>query len=493
MLRAKHLFYGCHALFALMLFSACSRNLSGDMLTNVAPETNLVTDTIIRFGDDRLESEVSLNWWSDDRDGFVIGYEFTFDETITTETVWQFTESQDSTFILAPPAGEDSADFVFQIRAIDNLGLADPTPSRLVIPVKNSPPTVVFLPGLLNPIKSFPALKYFWQGSDPDGADNLLRYEICINDTSLTPYQIDKTATSAIFEAIDPGVDAMICKVYQNANTLPNAETLFGLEGNAWNTLYIRAVDQSEAKSNFVAADSVFVKKVISSVLMVNGYTTVTNEAFYAEKLINSGITVFDTIQIFESVAGNYTQQSADNITQAKIFDMFDLIIWFSNQADNTFSLAQKTTGSFFNSGGKMLMSVYISSTFDPLSNFLDFTPIASLVSPEDTTLILNLDAQLLPVDADWPILQSSAIVGTVKAINLQIGATPLYMADLTAKDNATLSLTPWTGVSTVMAKKYDAAGLPNFIIATLELNKLDGLGTVDELFQKVVIDEFGF
>jgi len=493
MFRVKHLFFGSYAIIAFMVFAACNRDISGDMLANLAPETSLVTDTIIRFGDDRLESEVSLNWWSDDKDGFVVGYEFTFDAAITTTTVWQFTELSDSIFILAPPAGEDSADFVFQIRAIDNLGLEDPTPSRLVIPVKNSPPTVAFLPGLLNPVKSFPALKYYWNGSDPDGADNLLRYEICINDTTQTPYQMDKTASSAIFEAIDPGVEAMICKIYQNANTLPNAETLAGLVGNTWNTIFIRAVDQSEAKSNFVAADSVFVKQVSSTVLMVNGYSTTTNEAFYAEKLINSGISVFDTIQIFESIAGNYTQQSADNITQTKIFDMFDLIIWFSNQADNTFSLAQKSTGSFFNTGGKMLMSVYISSTFDPLSNFLDFTPIASLVSPEDTTLILNLDAQLLPEAPDWPILQSSTIVGTVKPINLQIGATPLYMADLTAKDNITLSLTPWTGVSTVMAKKYDATGNPNFIIATLELNKLDGIGTVDELFQKVLIDEFGF
>lgn len=75
---------------------------------------------------------------------------------------------------------------------------------------------------------------------------------------------------------------------------------------------------------------------------MVNGYSTTTNESFYATRLINNGIAVFDTIQIFAQIAGAYTQQSADNITQAKVFDLFDLIIWFSNNADNSFSLAQK-------------------------------------------------------------------------------------------------------------------------------------------------------
>lgn len=485
--------YATCLLLTATFIAACNRDLNGDLFGNKAPETSLTTDTIIRFGDDRLESEVTLNWWGDDPDGFVVGYEFTFEEVITDITVWQFTTTQDSTFILAPPAGDDSADFVIQIRAVDNMGLVDPTPARLVIPVKNSPPTVAFVPGLIAPKKSFPVLKYFWTGTDPDGPDNLLRYEVCFNDTTTAPYQLDKTVVSAIFEAVDPKLDFITCKVYQNAATSPNVLTIEGMTSNAWNTLYIRAVDQSEAKSSYIAADSIFIKKVNSNILMVNGYSTLTNEAFYGSKLTNAGYTIFDTIQIFETVAGNYTQQSADNITQGKVFDMFDLIIWYSNQADKSFSLAQKTSAAFFNTGGKMLMSVYISSTFDPLSNFLDFTPIASLVSPVDTTLILNLDAQLIPEIAGWPTLQTTSIVGIVKPINLQIGASPLYAANLTAKDNFTLALTPWLGVSTVLAKKNDGAGNTNFVISTLELNKLDGLGNIDELFQKVLIDEFEF
>jgi hypothetical protein len=43
------------------------------------------------------------------------------------------------------------------------------------------------------------------------------------------------------------------------------------------------------------------------------------------------------------------------------------------------------------------------------------------------------------------------------------------------------------------MAKKEDGVGNTNFVISTLELNKLDGLINIDEFFQKVIIDEFGF
>lgn len=475
-----------------MVLTSCNRELEGIISANLSPETHTVADTIIRFGDDRLESEVELRWWGDDSDGFVTGYEFTFEAVITPATIWNYTELQDSTFILAPPAGADSADYVFHVRAIDNSGEKDPSPATLVIPVKNSPPTVVIIKGINTPLKTFPVLKFYWEGNDPDGADNLLQYEVYFNDTLNEPYILDKTVTSAIFEAQDPMITDLDCDVYQNASTSPNALSINGLKANTWNKLFIRAVDQSEAKSDFAISDSVFVKKVNSNVLMVNGYTTTTNETFYGNNLIASGIAVFDTTQIFEQVAGNYTQQSADNITQGKVFALFDVIIWFSNNADNSFSLAQKTTEAFFNSGGKMLMSVYISSSFDPLSNFLDFTPIAELVNPVDTTLILDLGAQLNPLDVEYPTLQGTAIVGIVKPIILQIGASPLYEAELTAKDNITLSLTPWAGISTVIAKKSDFAGNTNFVISTLELNKLDGLLNIQDFFQKILVDEFG-
>ncbi len=481
------------AFLSILLASSCKYNFEGEVTANGAPETFTIIDTIIRFGDDRLESEVALSWWGDDADGFVTGYEFTFDQIITESTLWIYTDAQDSTFILAPPVGEDSADFVFHIRAIDNQGSADPSPAMLIIPVKNSPPSILIIPGLNNPVKSFPVLKYYWQGSDPDGEANLLHYELFFNDTTAVPLILDKTVSSAIFEAEDAGADAFICRVYPNASEIANTETISGMQANAWNKLYVRAVDQSNAKSEFAVADSVFVKKVSSSILLVDGYTSTTNENFYATHLINNGFSVFDTIQIFETVSGDYTQQSADNLTQEKVFDLFDLIVWFSNDAGNSFSLAQKTTESFFNSGGKMLMSVYISSTFDPLSNFLDFTPISSLVDPVDTTLILDLGAQLIPAGGSYPVLQGTSIVSIVKPINLQIGASPLYDANLTAKDEVTLSFTPWTGNATVMAKKYDIAGNTNFVISTLELHKLDGLMNMDNLFQTILTDEFGF
>jgi hypothetical protein len=226
---------------------------------------------------------------------------------------------------------------------------------------------------------------------------------------------------------------------------------------------------------------------------MVNAYSggSASIFTFYDAQLSALGISEYDTLTLFDPTVT--PQLAADNLTQERIFDLFDLIIWFGNNAQSSLSLAQKTTGAFFGSGGKMLMSIYISSSFDQQSDFLDFTPIASLVDPSDTTLLLNSGAQLLPLEAGWPTLQGTSIIGVVRPLIVQIGAEPLYEAELTARDNVTLTLSDWEGPSVIMARKNDASGNPNFLISTLEIHRLDGLGTLSSFFQKVIEEDFGF
>ena len=153
-------------------------------------------------------------------------------------------------------------------------------------------------------------------------------------------------------------------------------------------------------------------------------------------------------------------------------------------------SLGQKTTNDFFDNGGKLLMATYISSSFDEQSNFLDFTPIQSLLIPEDTTLFLNDTSRIFAQLPGWPELQSVAFIPVVRPIIPSPGATILYEGQLVANSNLVFS--SWTGTSGVMAKKTNGTGQTNFVISTLELDQLDGNGNVNSLFQKILIDEFG-
>lgn len=472
----------------LLLAGGCKSGLTGTLIENSPPETHTALDTIIRKGDDRLRSEVHVQWWGDDPDGFVAGFEFTFDNIN-----WTFTPSNDSVFILSPPAGQDTIDFVFRVRAIDNLGANDATPATLVYPIKNTRPEVAFVPGANNPVLTFPVVKLYWQGTDPDGQQNISHFEVVWNDTLNPSITLPAIASSATFIATDMQANSSACEIYLNNNAAPESYTIDGLRLNDTNRLYIRITDQSGALSAFIPSYAFFVKKIHADILVVNAYTSgaTAAENFYFQQLAYQGIAPFDTIRIFEMSAGNHTQQSPDNITQSKIFELFETIIWFGNSADQSLSLAQKTTDAFFNKGGKMMMAVNVSSTFDEQSQFLDFTPATSLVVPKDTTLILDNAAVLQPQLSGWPTLASSGIVGVVRPMNLNIGADPLYNATLTARDDINLTLSPWVGNSIVLSRRK-VNGKTNFVMSTLELNILNGNNNIDSLFQKILIDEFG-
>lgn len=493
-MRTHHLSYGTVIVFSVLLSAACKSSLEGNLLPDTPPETFTIVDTIIRNGDDRFNSQVEIHWWADDPDGYIAGYEYTFDSIIDEDHSWHFTTRQDSIFLLATPPGEDTLDFNFRVRAIDNLGIKDPTPATLVYPVKNSPPAVKFVPAANNPTVTFPVIRFYWEGTDPDGFENLHHYECCWNDTTSLPYTIEISATGAVFEANDLSSDFPLCRVYLNNNGDPQQELINGLALNDTNVFYIRAVDNALAVSPFVASYKVYVKKPVSSILLVDGYTsgTVAVESFFTQQLASAGFPTADTMQIFQQANGAYTQMSADNISQSKLFALFNTIIWFSNDAVNSLSLGQRTLNDFFNNNGKLLMSVYVSSLFDEQSDFLDFTPVQSFVVPADTTLLLTDTSSIIHLAAGYSDLRSASFLGVVRPFHLAVGATALYDANLIAKDNNTLALSDWTGISTVMAKKYDGAGHTNFVISTLELQKLDGLGNMHTFFEQVLINEFG-
>lgn len=484
----------CTKFFFLLCICACKTDIDGTQQGNAAPETHVVVDTIIRTGNDRLESRVDIRWWGNDADGYITGYEYTFEMPISPSTSWIFIRSQDSVFLLQTPAGQDTADFTFSVRAIDDEGAIDPTPAQATYPVKNSAPSVAFLVGEDDPTLSFPIVKFFWEGSDPDGNDNLASYELYWNDTTATPFAVDASTFSATFEAESPFAGGESdAQVFLNTSTTAEPGSIPGMRLGAWNVLYVRAVDQSAAKSGYVRSDSVYIRPVRSNVLLVNGYSGGSSSvfSFYVNQLSNLGITNYDTLTLFDASAP--AQVASDNLTQTRIFDYWDLIVWFGNNAQSSLSLAQKTSADFFDDGGKMLMAIYVSSSFDEQSDFLDFTPIAELVTPDDTTLLLDINADIIAAESGWPNLQGTSIVGVVRPLITQIGATPLYNASLTARDDATLSLNPWNGESVVMALKRDDSGNPNFVLSTLELQRLDGLGTINNFFDKVIVDEFGF
>lgn len=482
-----------HYLFLLIIpfvLNSCGDGISGEEFENQAPETYSVVDKINRAGNQRFVSQINIQWWGDDSDGFVKGYEYSTDKGQT----WSYTEKQDSNFLVALPEGSDTFDFAFSVRAIDNEALADPTPTVVVYPVKNSAPDISFdipqgTPSSPSrfPKKTFPILQFKWLVDDPDGFANLDYIEFFANDTTSNGVTISKDFSSLLLEADDPEADLTDARIYLGSTLKATDDKIEGLKLNSKNVFYLRATDKVGAKSGFKRTDSIYLKKKVSDALLVNAYSSQveSREDFYINNLIAAGIADFDTIRVNEVEIDRYTQLAADNVTQSRIFALFDVLIWFGQDASYTLTLAQRTTGDFLTNGGKMFVSVFFSTSVDQQSTYLDFTPIDSLVEPTSGVFFMDKNAEATALDPDWPTLIAPRIITSTRPFYPGFGVTPLYNAQLktTAGD--------WTGESTIIASR-EQEGETQFIISSLELYRLDGGKNMPELFTKIFKDELG-
>jgi len=471
------------------LLAGCGKGIVGDGDENLPPETYTIVKDIQRTGDGRFVSQIHVQWWGDDPDGVVSGFELS-----SNKEDWTFTTRQDSVFLVQLPEGADTFDFDFYVRAIDRQGEPDPTPAYLVYPVKNSAPEVAFdipvgtptNPGRW-PDKTFPILQLQWLLSDPDGEANIDYLEFFINDTTGKGIEISKDFRSLTLEALDPEADVSDCRVLLGSVLEPHEETIGSMQLNAQNTFYIRATDKVGAKSWFVASKPIFIKKKVSDVLLVNAYSNGLDdrENFYIENLIAAGINSFDTIRVNEVDGEFYTQLAVDNVTQSKIFALFDVLVWFGEDAPYTLTLAQRTTGDFLDKGGRMFASVFFSAGIDPLSNYLEFTPIDSLVNPGGGVFFMDKGAAAKPSEDGWPELSSTRILTSTRPFYPTFDVKPLYEAELKTASGE------WTGPSVIMAKK-EVAGKAQFIISSVELYRLSGNENMDVLFNKIFKEELG-
>jgi hypothetical protein len=338
------------------------------------------------------------------------------------------------------------------------------------------------------PGRCFPVMRFNWEGSDPDGTENLSGYELCWNDTASAGIFIDAAFSTAMIEAVNPGATMSDCRIYQGNSLTLHASLLQGLVLNDTNVLYIRSVDKVGEKSFFAASYSIFVRKPTSATLLVNAYSSSiqAREDFYSSNLLLAGISSFDITRVNEVVNGEYTEHAPDNITQARIFSLFDVIIWFGKDAAYTLSLAEKTTDEFFNKGGRMFMAVEISSSMDPRAGYLGFTPIDSLVEPPSgSQFLLEKDSFAVPALTGWPVLKSTIFINPTRPFYESAGTTPLYQARISKTNPKIL----WTGKSTIMARKQQA-GKTMFIISSIELHNLNGNNNMTDLFIQLFKNE---
>jgi hypothetical protein len=174
-------------------------------------------------------------------------------------------------------------------------------------------------------------------------------------------------------------------------------------------------------------------------------------------------------------------------------------MVWFSDDANFSFSLGQRTTANFFDNGGGLFMAVAINSGFDPLSNFLDWTPIRQLVNPSAGSIFrVNVNSSISGVNSGWPTIKSSAIIPSARPFEIPVSTPQLVYDSLYAggiiESKSGFPPFTWTGVSTVLAKRFNVGNnRTNFVMSSIPLEQFNGNANADSLFKKIFVDELKF
>ncbi len=213
-------------LLVLLAVAAGCGKTPGEPPANVAPTTTLFLDIPNLTGSPdshKVAYRQPMHWWGSDVDGKVMGYEWriisqSLGGVDFDSTAWSYTTRTDSTFDF--PATEPRVRRAFEVRAVDDHGLHDPTPSRQDLYLANDPPTVSIKRSQV-PASTLPALTLTWSGRDPQGNNTIDRYRLWAKGT--------------------PEAGAIVVHAPDSSGTFGQA--MLGITGGS-RTLYVRAVDR---------------------------------------------------------------------------------------------------------------------------------------------------------------------------------------------------------------------------------------------------------
>ena len=162
---------------SLLLSFSCGEDKVNTPLQNLPPETDVFVSSLDTLN--YTSSIQQIYWDGRDPDGFVTGFYYTW--TVNPQpSDWTFTTERSQLFPLKI-AGEDTI-YLFQVKAVDDEGLEDPTPARQNFPIKNSPPVMKLTSASRMPDTTFTVASFFWEVTDLDGDSTISYYEYVLDD-----------------------------------------------------------------------------------------------------------------------------------------------------------------------------------------------------------------------------------------------------------------------------------------------------------------------
>jgi hypothetical protein len=439
----------------LLVQLSCTESVNDTPIANKPPKTYLwlYPDSAIGVGISRQH----LRWWGEDPDGIVRGYLFAFvparliqrpnPDTLRytwvsgNDTLMQFpldtlfryftvfVRAVDNTFEGLPnqtlvrltpnPFVDSNKDGVFNsgdalLPALT--GALDPTGAVQAFPIRNTRPTVAFLPNpndatiaQRQPDYTYTVATFGFKGSDIDGDNTLSSYRIALNDTT-------NTANWFTIPLRDTIVTLLVPRARSNAappgNGVEVAADVYGgsflgrrllgqipgMRLDAQNVLYVQAKDVAGEFSPAIRMPSAtqqwFVKRPRGKLLLVADYVnsdSVAARTTYRASLaaVTGGeFTAVDTINIAKGLTANDKDAGRLSVILPPFIDpaliqtflLYEYVLWYTDQIPSL-GAAQLTLFTYLQNGGKVVFTTTFQATIDPRGALKDFAPIDSISS----------------------------------------------------------------------------------------------------------------
>lgn len=396
-------------LFSLFL-NGCKKD--GNQF-NKAPDTFFAIESINLSGDKRLNTIVRLTWYGTDPDGYIKGYELS-----SNGTDWNFTTSQDSTFNFSIPVNSDTTDVELQIRAIDNQNRRDPTPDKLTIPLKNTPPTASFDQNLSLPDTAFLVATTAWEAADLDGEQTITQVLLSLDGKDWV--ELNRREKIFSVSPVDPkATDTVDAKLYYGTNNQAEPVLLKGLSMNDTNHLFIKSIDQAGVESKIDTSTVFYMRGKVNDILVVGGINSAHKRY---RNILNSASIAYDFLDLTFSNGAN--QPNIWNITFRLQLLQYEKLFFYSDETGYTnpytnvkqilLEFAAASLQEYANLGGKYLITSYFDHD-QSIDGFRGVLPIQSLSQKNYADANLLRDSFALPVDTNFPALRTQKPVAITK------------------------------------------------------------------------------
>jgi hypothetical protein len=370
-----------------------------------------------------------------------------------------------------------------------DIGLIDPNPATLTIPIKNTAPTIVWDALSTHPDISFSVMTFGWDVADIDGdmihgVNTIQNINIALNDTtkfvSLNGTVSVITIRTSNFNSADPLMDIYINGIPTN---LPiNSQTgdtirLPGLKFDANNIFYVQVVDISGAESAWISSAAQpnsnpgwFVKRPKGNVALVNNYSGFNPPSSFYTNIMDSLFSgKYDVIDLVNQ------KLPYINSTFLETVKLFKGILWYTDN-NPSLDLAGATVQKITAANVKIFFSMLFPlPTTDDLNVIQGFLPIRS----DSSSYISTLKTNVVVSDTShtgYPTLKVSVPFNRVRGFFLNPSVTPIYYCP-------NKELAGFVGFEN-SSKNIFFLGLP--------LNSMDGIpGSVAQLLTKVFFQDF--